>query len=261
VPWVKAVLRGQKVYARADAGGALAAEGGRVEVRYKPNDGRRYQARADNLEGVDGAVLPDETCGEAEAVQKPDAKGAGKAKAAAAAPVAPVPGSVIAYADGACSGNPGPAGLGVVVIDGPTRVEISEYLGQGTNNVAELTAVLRALAEVGPDKPMTIHTDSQYTIGVVQKGWKAKANQQLVAELRAALSSRPRARLSYVPGHSGVILNERADALAREAVTARKTRREVFVSKGAPVTMGPEAAPDVGPSRASKEPGGVASDS
>jgi len=138
---------------------------------------------------------------------------------------------VIAYADGACSGNPGPAGLGVVLIDGPRRVEISEFLGVGTNNIAELTAVLRALGEVDAARAMVIHTDSQYTIGVVQKGWKAKANQALVAELREALAGRPSTRLQYVPGHAGVLLNERADALAREAVAARKTRREVYTSK------------------------------
>jgi ribonuclease HI len=122
-------------------------------------------------------------------------------------------------------------------------VEISEYLGQQTNNIAELTAVLRALGEIGAEQPMMIYTDSQYTIGVVQKGWKAKANAELVAELRDALAARPRARLAYVPGHSGVILNERADALAREAVTSRKTRREVLTSKK------PEAPPaEVSPS-------------
>jgi ribonuclease HI len=241
VPWVRANLRGQKVYARADAAGALTAEGGRVEIRYKPNDGRRYQARADNLEIVDATPLPDETCGEANAVSKPEpagAKAGGKAKGGAGGGTAPAPahapGNVIVYADGACSGNPGPAGLGVVIIDGPTRIELSEYLGQGTNNIAELTAVLRALGEVDRARPVTIYTDSQYTIGVVQKGWKAKANQALVAELRAALVGRPATRLSYVPGHSGVLLNERADTLAREAVTARKTRRDVFVSKPNP---------------------------
>jgi ribonuclease HI len=122
----------------------------------------------------------------------------------------------------------------MVLIDGAARVELSEYLGEGTNNIAELTAVLRALAEAPSGRPMMIYTDSQYTIGVVQKGWKAKANQELVAELRAALASRPSARLAYVPGHAGVLLNERADALAREAVTGRKTRREVFVSKAKP---------------------------
>jgi ribonuclease HI len=236
VPWVRAILRGQKVYARADAKGALSSDGGRVEVRYKPSDGRLYQARADNLEVVDATPLPDDTCAPAEAVTKPDAaKGkAGAAKGASGPSTPHPPGAIIAYADGACSGNPGPAGLGVVVIDGPKRVELSEYLGDGkTNNIAELTAVLRALGEVEGDRVMMIYTDSQYTIGVVQKGWKAKANQELVAELRKALKSRPSARLAYVPGHSGVVLNERADALAREAVTGRKTRREVLTSKPA----------------------------
>jgi ribonuclease HI len=119
----------------------------------------------------------------------------------------------------------------MVLIDGATRIELSEYLGQGTNNIAELTAVLRALQAAHAGRPMVVHTDSQYTIGVVQKGWKAKANQALVAELRAALASRPGVRLRYVPGHAGVLLNERADALAREAVSGRRTRREEFVSK------------------------------
>jgi ribonuclease HI len=249
VPWVRANLRGQKIYARADASGALVAESGRVEIRYKPNDGRRYQARADNLEVVDATPLPDETCAAADAVTKPEPEGgagaaksgggssksgsgASKTKATASGPsVAAPPGAVIVYADGACSGNPGPAGLGVVVIDGPRRIELSEYLGQGTNNIAELTAVLRALGETELERPMMIYTDSQYTIGVVQKGWKAKANQQLVADLRAALAKRPATRLAYVPGHAGVALNERADALAREAVQERKTRRQVYESK------------------------------
>jgi ribonuclease HI len=243
VPWVRAILRGQKVYARATASGALAADNGRVEVRYKPNDGRRYEARADNLTIADPTPLPDETCSEAEAVAKsegaakPAARSTGRngmstkdAAIKAGVPKAP-DGAVIVYADGACSGNPGPAGLGIVVVDGPRRVEISEYLGQQTNNIAELTAVLRALGEIEPSRATVIHTDSQYTIGVLQKGWKAKANTELVAELRTKLRTHKETRLVYVPGHSGVLLNERADALAREAVQARKSRREVFTSK------------------------------
>jgi ribonuclease HI len=254
VPWVRALLRGQKIYARATDTGALLAEGGRVEIRYKPNDGRRYQARADNLQVVPGAPLPDETCGVAQAVEKaegaadagagPSSKGSGggprsssrgRARGGREATAGVIPeGTILCYADGACSGNPGPAGLGVVIIDGDTRVELSEYLGNGTNNVAELTAVLRALEEVSDrGRPMVIHTDSQYTIGVVQKGWKAKANVELVAELREALEEREDTRLHYVPGHSGVVLNERADALAREAVKERKTRRAVIPKRPA----------------------------
>jgi ribonuclease HI len=132
---------------------------------------------------------------------------------------------VIAYADGACTGNPGPAGLGVWIVDGSRHIELSEYLGEGTNNIAELTAILRAVGEVPADVPMTVYTDSQYAIGVLQKGWKAKANQVLVADVKRALGLRKKTKLVYVPGHSGVSGNERADQLARDAVRSRRTTR------------------------------------
>jgi len=247
VPWVRALLRGQKVFAKADEAGRLASDGGRVEIRYKPNDGRKYGAREDNLKVVPGEVLPDDACGPAETVEKEKkegeakvtTKGAGtsrakattseerKALAKAAHDAAPPPaeGQVVAYADGACTGNPGPAGLGVVVVDGDERLEISEYLGAGTNNIAELTAILRAVGAVAETgKPLLVRTDSQYAIGVLQKGWKAKANTDLVAQVKEAVK-KSKTRLEYVPGHSGVALNERADELAREAVRSRRTTR------------------------------------
>lgn len=253
-------MRGQRVYARANEAGALRVEGGRVEIRYQPADGRRYQARVDNLTVVPGPVLPDETCGPAgdveRAVKTSAAEGAAPAAPAAAAKgkrrVAPADratdghseadasSAVIAYADGACSGNPGPCGLGVVIIDGARRIELSEYLGIGTNNVAELTAVLRVLEEVPADSRLLVHTDSQYTIGVVQKGWKAKANVELVASLRAAFKGRHATRLVYVPGHSGVALNERVDELARDAVRTRSTHR------AEPKTSSPKAPDETG---------------
>jgi ribonuclease HI len=69
-----------------------------------------------------------------------------------------------------------------------------------------------------------VHTDSQYAIGVLTKGWKAKANQALIAGVKVALAKRSAWRLVYVPGHAGVPLNERADELAREAVRTRSSR-------------------------------------
>jgi len=235
VPWKHALLRGQKVLAKARADGAFEAIGGRVEIRYKPTDGRAYQAAARNLESVVGeALLPDDACAPAEAApQKEPSSGSSNASrdrktAAAAKALAPgaVPaGSWTVYADGACSGNPGPAGLGIVLVaPGGAIAEGFEYLGTATNNIAELTGVLRA-AEIVPDgEPAVVHTDSQYAIGVLQKGWKAKANQELIAGIKLALSKRPNWRLVYVPGHSGVPLNERADELAREAVRTRTSR-------------------------------------
>jgi ribonuclease HI len=234
MPWLRAKLRDQVVFARATAGGEFAVTDGSVEVRYKPNDGRLYRAKAANLTPVDRVLLPDSTCGEAQVVENAaktaeQASLARKKVAAAAVGAQVLPaGALVAYTDGACSGNPGPAGVGVVLLDGNGKVsvELSEYLGQATNNVAELTAIQRAI-EGAPaaETPLIIHTDSQYAIGVLTKGWKAKANTTLVAQIRSLLATRPRARLVYVPGHSGVPLNERADQLAREAVERRQTRQ------------------------------------
>ena len=216
------------MFARVRGDGTFDAPGGRVEVRYKANDGKAYFAAAANLTREAGAeLLDDATCGGAEPVSKDakDSKDAKGSKAKATTPAAAKPDEWVAYTDGACSGNPGPAGLGVVVISPDGKVhEGYEFLGTGTNNIAELTAVLRAV-EGAPThaKGILIHTDSQYAIGVLSKGWKAKANQELVAKIRDTLKKRPGVRLSYVPGHSGVPLNERADELAREAIRTGKS--------------------------------------
>jgi ribonuclease HI len=165
-------------------------------------------------------LLPDDACPAAQA-KAPRAQGAGKSPSRAPAHDE---NAIIVYADGACSGNPGPAGLGVVLIDGASRRELSEYLGEGTNNVAELTAIGRA-AEAIEDRgrPVRMHTDSQYAIGVLQKGWKAKANVELVTRVRKLLAGFSDLQLHYVRGHSGIPLNERADALAVQAVERRES--------------------------------------
>lgn len=243
MPWVRASLRGQTVFARATESGQLAETSGKVEIRYKANDGRRYDALAKNLTVAEGTLLPDDYCGaaekpapkaEGEATAKKSAGGAVKkaakasAKKAAAESIPEVPaGSLPVYTDGACTGNPGPAGLGVVVVEGAGRRELSEYLGVGTNNIAELTAIERALdMTLEREEPVRIHTDSQYAIGVLTKGWKAKANVDLIEQIRGKLKGRKRVAIVYVPGHAGVPLNERADELARLAIKTRQTRQE-----------------------------------
>ncbi len=225
MPWIEALLRGQTVLAYANDAGQLLTQGGRVEIRYKPNDGRAYRAAVANLTPKPGGrLLPDDACAPAE-VAAP-AAGA-RTKSAAGSTAAPaVSAQWIAYTDGACSGNPGPAGSGMVVIAPGGKIhEGFEYLGHATNNVAELTAVLRG-AECIPADATTaaVMTDSKYAIGVLTKGWKAKVNQELIARIRQVLAGRRQLRLVYVPGHSGVPMNERADELAREAVRTRKSK-------------------------------------
>jgi ribonuclease HI len=110
------------------------------------------------------------------------------------------------------------------MIDGQGRRELSAYLGEGTNNIAELTAVLLALDAIADKRaPVRIHTDSLYSIGVLKKGWKAKANQALIAKIKLAMQPFKDLDFIHVRGHSGVLLNERADALAVQAVQTRQT--------------------------------------
>jgi ribonuclease HI len=228
--WKMMVLRGTKVFARVNDAGDFVEEGGRVEIRYKPNDGRAYAASTRNLKSAGGAILPDDHCGEAvrPETKKASGKKAGGRKRGASKsngkppPTEPAAGEALAYADGACSGNPGPAGAGVILIHAEGCLELSEYLGRGTNNIGELVAILRAAEqslELG--LPLTLYTDSSYSIGVLSKGWKAKKNQELVAQTKEALAALPGFELHYVKGHAGIPLNERADELAVAAVQQR----------------------------------------
>jgi len=216
-------LRRAEVLVRCDEGGELIANGGRVEVRYKRNDGRAYFAAASNLKPSENDTIePESYCEPAEAVRKGTGTGGKTAASSVTPPEAPADDEILAYADGACSGNPGPAGVGIVVRFADEERELSEYIGEATNNIAELTAILRAVelaSELG--RPLRLYTDSQYSIGVLTKGWKAKANQELVASVRDAIAKHRDTQLFHVRGHQGVRLNERADELAVLAVRDR----------------------------------------
>jgi ribonuclease HI len=217
MPWIPMMLRGTRVLARATASGEpLVGSDGRVEVRYKAQDAKAYRAAKRNLEPIAGeALMPDD----AVAAATPGAPRTKEDRAQQIAATKHPEGTIIVYADGACSGNPGPAGIGVVIQDDRSRRELSMFLGEGTNNIAELTAVLEAAKAIEDhERPVRIHTDSKYSIGVLTLGWKVKANTELVARVREALKPFKDLQLIHVPGHAGVLLNERADALAVQAV-------------------------------------------
>jgi len=125
---------------------------------------------------------------------------------------------VVIYADGACLGNPGPAGCGVLLAFRGREKRVSKYLGIGTNNIAELEAVRLALGLLKNRKtPVDLHTDSSYAIGVLTKPWKPKANLELIAKVKAMLALFSDVRVIKVAGHAGVRGNEVVDELARQA--------------------------------------------
>ena len=232
MPWRWGFYKGKRVLLRAHADGSPAFRDGRLDIRFREGDSRVYPARPDNVRPIslDEAPLVHEEVSE----ERPSAASQKKPAAPRAARPAGDRGAHthakaadhewVAYTDGACTGNPGPAGCGYVILapDG-RRAEAYDYLGEATNNVAELTAILHALAVIPKAAHALVHTDSQYAIGVLTKGWKAKANVELVANIKDALRGRS-VRFAYVPGHSGIPLNERADELAREAIRVRRSR-------------------------------------
>ena len=211
-------FKGEQVWVRADDSGQLVLDAeGRAEMKYRETDSKSYRPSPGNLlpdpGGPPSAPAPE---------RKRRAPGASKAAAKEPARTPSAGGSAVEiWTDGACSGNPGPMGIGVVVIDGPTRREKGEYLGIGTNNIAELTAIERGVElAAATDRRMRVYTDSSYAIGVLSKGWKAKANQDLIARLRRQLAPL-NVEFVKVAGHAGVPENERCDELARQAVNGR----------------------------------------
>ncbi|MDJ0974314.1 MAG: reverse transcriptase-like protein [Planctomycetota bacterium] len=209
--WERHRYRGNKVWIRVDDEGRPALDDrGLAALRYKPDDERTYSVKPTELQQLEEpeARVPDPEA-EAEAAEVPP-------------PAAAPEDTIHIYTDGASSGNPGPAGLGVVLLWHDRRREIQRYLGETTNNVAELAAVLDALRAVKrPALPVRLHTDSTYVIGVLVEGHRVRANQDLVAAIRQEMERFADLQFVKVPAHAGVPENERADALARRAIRAR----------------------------------------
>ena len=143
---------------------------------------------------------------------------------------------LITYTDGACSGNPGPGGWGVLmqaVTDGTVMKERELCGGEAdtTNNRMELLAAINALEALSRASRVTIITDSAYVkngitewlAGWKRKGWKTSTgkpvkNVDLWQRLDAA-RTRHEVRWEWVKGHAGHPENERADALARQGMS------------------------------------------
>jgi len=133
---------------------------------------------------------------------------------------------VIIYTDGACSGNPGPGGYGVVLMSGKHRKEISEGFRLTTNNRMELMAVIKGLEALKRQgTPVKLYTDSQYVANAVNKGWvfdwerkhfRKKKNQDLWIRFLEQYR-RHNITLFWLKGHNNDTENERCDILAVNA--------------------------------------------
>ncbi|RLA22632.1 MAG: ribonuclease HI [Gammaproteobacteria bacterium] len=134
------------------------------------------------------------------------------------------------YTDGACRGNPGPGGWGVLLLYGDHRKTMHGGEPETTNNRMEMRAAIEALNALKGPREVILHTDSKYVMdGINQwmpawkkRGWKTAnkkpvKNQDLWQELDDAVS-RHKIKWKWVRGHTGVDGNEEADALANRGI-------------------------------------------
>jgi ribonuclease HI len=134
------------------------------------------------------------------------------------------------YTDGACRGNPGPGGWGVLLISGTRRKTLHGGEPETTNNRMELTAAIEALNALQGSQAVILHTDSRYVMDGIRewlpnwkkRGWKTAAkkpvkNQDLWQALDAAVE-RHTVTWKWVRGHDGNPGNETADARANRGI-------------------------------------------
>ena len=142
---------------------------------------------------------------------------------------------IILYADGACSGNPGPGGWAVILkhlSSGKTR-ELAGGEKQTTNNRMELLAVISGLEAISKPSKVTVVTDSQYVVkgmtewigNWIAKNWRT-SGKKLVKNIELwqrllEISKKHKVSWEWIEGHSGHPENERCDRLAVAAVKAR----------------------------------------
>ena len=137
------------------------------------------------------------------------------------------------YTDGACSGNPGAGGYGVVLLYGSARKELSEGYRLTTNNRMEVLAVIKGLEALKEPCQVTLYSDSKYVVDAIQKGWvkkwkangwyrnkKEKASNVDLWERLLVQLERHQVTFQWVKGHADTPGNERCDELARGAIAA-----------------------------------------
>jgi ribonuclease HI len=146
----------------------------------------------------------------------------------------PSTGGITVYTDGSALGNPGPGGYGVVIqTANDETLEFSQGYQHTTNNRMEMMGVITALENLksNPKAAITIHSDSQYVINGIIKGWakgwrkrgwkksdgKPALNPDLWDRMLDLVELFPKLTFKWVRGHAGDVLNERADSLATGA--------------------------------------------
>ncbi len=215
--WKRMRFKRNKVWLAVDDGQRPILEKGKVLIKYQLDQSHEYWVHPSGIHPLD------DTPADQQAHTHQESTADTQAQVPTRTTPSDMENSICIYTDGASSGNPGPAGIGVVMIYLDKRKELSRHIGIATNNVAELEAIRQGLAAVKNRKlPVIVFTDSSYAIGVLTQGWKAELNRALVTSVRDLIKKFRQVQLIKVRGHAGHPENERADRLAVKAAQAAK---------------------------------------
>jgi len=226
INWKRMVFKKNKVWLATDKDQKPITKNGKVLIRYQPDQDYEYWVLSKNIKPIDSLKKE----GKIEKLKKSaressTEKTTKKPQETDFAAETIRDDTVYVYTDGASAGNPGPSGIGVVLRYGKHEKEISKYIGDTTNNVAELEAIRSGLMAVkNTNLPVRVFTDSRYAYGVLTQGWKAKKNQNIIESIKKMLSKFNDLKFIKVRGHVGIEGNERADFLATSAIKNAKIK-------------------------------------
>ena len=226
INWKRMVFKKNKVWLATDKDQKPITKNGKVLIRYQLDQDYEYWVLSKNIKPIDSLKKE----GKIEKVKKSAGKSSTqkttkKPTETDFAAETIRDDTVYVYTDGASAGNPGPSGIGVVLRFGKHEKEISRYIGDTTNNVAELEAIRSGLMAVkNTNLPVRLFTDSRYAYGVLTQGWKAKKNQNIIESIKKILSKFNDLKFIHVKGHVGIEGNERADFLATSAIKNAKIK-------------------------------------
>ncbi len=209
--WKRMSFKGNKVWAALADDDKFLEQNNKLLIKYNLKQNYEYWVKKENLK-------PEKEAFKKKSSRKP--KSTKKQTHNTKTDYLSVPeNAIIIYTDGASSGNPGPAGIGVLLIYGKHQKEISEFIGNTTNNIAELKAIKRAVQELKTrDIPVRIFTDSSYCTGLLTMGWKPEKNTDLVNSIKKLISRFKDLKIIKIKGHDGIEGNEKADKLATSAI-------------------------------------------
>lgn len=219
--WKRMCFKNNKVWVAVDPKDRPQIENDKVLIKYQLDQPHEYWIHPESLR-----PLPEKGgCKQRSSGKKPSSSSPPKKKARRVKTIDPLADdeeTIHVYTDGASSGNPGPAGIGIYLQYGMHEKEISQYIGVATNNIAELEAIRVGLAEIkNPELPVRVYTDSSYALGLLTLGWKPKKNQDIVKSIKKVMGKFKDLSFVKVQGHAGNKGNETADRLATGAVKER----------------------------------------